>query len=186
MRQSEFASFCRRSKSCCSPGRLQPPICWRKRGPRDTSLRSLPNRCTRRIFSPVCAAKSSLRLHLVAPFKGARHRHFVCVFDITASGHTGGDPRDPDRELTQCAGQPACCCFPFKRRTSCENDLIYFAALHTLNEGPAAKLIRPHAVQRRKRSMQHVIDAAEAAAFHRVDVGGLLDDADEPLVARGA
>jgi len=54
-------------------------------------------------------------------------------------------------------------------------------ALGRLNE-----LVGADAVQGRERSVQDVVDALVAGALDGVDVGGLLDDAYQALIARGA
>ena len=82
--------------------------------------------------------------------------------------------------------QPACGRLAFERGAGGEDHFVDFAAL-TRATGGGAQLIGAHAVEGRERAVEHVVDAVVAAgALDGGDVGGLLDDADEALVARGA
>jgi hypothetical protein len=84
-------------------------------------------------------------------------------------------------------GEPACCGFAFEGGAGGEDDFVDFAALDAGEEVGGAELVGADAVERRECAVEDVVDALVAAgALDGGDAGGLLDDADEALVADGA
>ena len=68
-----------------------------------------------------------------------------------------------------------------------DDHFIHVAGIDPADQMCDARLFRPDTVQRRKRSMQHVVDAVEELGlFDRGDIGRLLDHAHQSLVARRA
>ena len=116
----------------------------------------------------------------------ARHGDFVCIFDIAAGRNPGCNAGDAHVERSKCAGDPACCCLAFEIGAGCQDYFIEIATLNPLHERARPQLIGSDAVQRRKSSMEHVVNTAKTAALDGINACRLFDNADQSLVTRGA
>jgi len=92
-----------------------------------------------------------------------------------------------ESHFAQGGGQPACCGFAFEGGAGGEDDFVDFAALDSGEEVGGAELVGAYSVERRERAVEDVVDAhVSAGALDAGNAGGLLNDADEALVADGA
>ncbi len=88
--------------------------------------------------------------------------------------------------IVQGGGQPACGGYAFEGGTGGEDDFVDVAAFYARQQIDGAELVGAYAVQGREGAVEDVIDALVASgAFDAGDAGGLFDDADQALVARG-
>ena len=125
-------------------------------------------------------------LQFAAAFHGAGHCDFVGVFDVAAGGDAGGDAGDFDVKGAEGGGEPGGCGFAFEGGAGGEDDFVDFAVLDAGEEVGGAELVGADAVERGECAVEDVVDALVAAgALNGGDAGGLLDDADEALVADG-
>ncbi len=108
-----------------------------------------------------------------------------CVLDIAARRHAGRNARHSGGETAQGTGKPVGRGFALKSGAGGQNHLVHIAAFDPRQKSSRAKLIGAYAVQGRQGSMQHVINAVVSPrAFDGFDIGGLFDNANEPLVTR--
>src|SRR5205085_5894262 len=155
----------------------------------------------------VGAGMRLIRSQFAAAFHRLLHRDFVGVFDVAAGGDTGSDARDLHRggSRSAVAARRFVLLFhlllgllyqprdvhggglAFDRRISGDNDFVDFAGIYPAREIAEPQVLRPNAVERRKRTVQHVIDAVVVACLlDGRDVGRFLHHTNQPLVAGGA
>jgi hypothetical protein len=126
-------------------------------------------------------------LQLAAAFHGLQHRDFVGVFDITADGDAHGDAGDFHADALELLREIGSGRFAFNGRIRREDDFVDVAGVDPRQEISDAKLLGANAVQGRDGSVEDMVDAVEVLGLvDGGDVGGLFDDADQTLVARGA
>src|SRR5204862_8084532 len=117
-------------------------------------------------------------------FHGAGHRHFVRVFEVGADGDAHGNAGDTDAERLQQPGEIERGGLTFNRRIGRQDDFFDTATGYAREQALDLQVVRTHAVQRRRRSHQHVVDAAEfTRLLHHRDVLRFFDDANQALVA---
>ena len=126
-------------------------------------------------------------LQLAPSFQRFGHRDFVRVFNVAAGRNPCRDARHPERRVLQHSLDVYRGGLAFHRWIGCNDQFIYLATFDTLTQTCEPQMLRSDAMQRRERSVQHVIDAVVAASlFNRGDVGRLLDNAYQALIACGA
>src|SRR5208283_3615986 len=97
-----------------------------------------------------------------------------------------GDPGHADPRMPQTLGDQVGGCVAFGGRVCRKHQLPYAAAPHARLERSNAQLLGTDAVNRRECAAQHVVAPGKAAAaLDGLEVGGLLDDAQECRVACG-
>ncbi len=132
-------------------------------------------------------AKCREGLQVAAAFHRFEHGDFIRVLEIRTDGYAHGDARDADAERFDQFREVDGGRFAFGGGIRCNNNLFDCAALEALDEAFDLDLIRAHALQRRKRPPKNVIQPAELARFfHRLDIRGFFDHADDRAIARRA
>ena len=108
---------------------------------------------------------------------------FVRVLQIAADGQAAGEASDADA-ATQAIGEKVRGCLARHVRVGREHDFLYPVSLDPAQQLVDAQMLRLDAVDRRQRAAEHVVQAAElVGAFERDQVGRMLDDADQRMVA---
>ena len=127
------------------------------------------------------------RLDRMTAFEGAGHGDFVGVLNVAACGNAGGDAGDAHLRRAQQVGQPDCGGFPFDGGRGGEDNFVEFATVGARDEIAGAQMLGSDAVEGRERAVQDVEDAVPGAGlFDGADIGWLLDDAHQALIAGGA
>src|SRR5206468_10453944 len=98
-------------------------------------------------------------LNLAAAFQSLGHRDLIGVFEIPADGQPEGQPRGAYFDRAELLGEVKRRRFAFHIRIRGDDDLPYAAGPHAAEHALDVDLVRPHALQRRERAEQDVIDA---------------------------
>ena len=126
-------------------------------------------------------------LQLAPSFQRFGHRDFVRVFNVAAGGDPCSDARHPDRRIFQHSLNVDRRGFAFHRWVGSNDQLIHLTTLNTLTQTCKTQMFWADAVQRRQRTVKHVIDAVVTARLlDRGYVGWFFDDANQALIACGA
>ncbi len=72
--------------------------------------------------------------------------------------------------------QKCCCCLAFDIGIRCNDELFYLPLFATLDKFPQLKLLRPHTIDRREYSVEHVIETLVSRFFEGNDIEGFLND----------
>jgi hypothetical protein len=132
-------------------------------------------------------AKCREGLQVAAALHRFEHGDFIRVLEIRADGYAHGDARDADAERFDQFREVDGSGFAFGGRIRRNNNLLDCAALEALDEAFDLELIRTNALQRREGAAQNVVQAAKLArSFHRLDIRGFFDHADQRAIARRA
>ena len=114
-----------------------------------------------------------------AVFERASDGYVIRVFEIATQRHPGSDARDCDFDVAEAIRDVVRRGVALGIRVGRENHLGNVLAACAALEFADAELVGADAVDRGKRSAEHVIVAAEAAAaLDGHQIGGLLDDTD--------
>ena len=122
-------------------------------------------------------------LHLAAAGERAPECHFVRVLEVAPDGEAAREARHAYTSA-QAIGEVRRSRLPRHVRVRREHDLLDAVPLDAADQLVDAQMLWIDAVDRRERTAEDVVEAAEfAGALNRDQVDGLLDDADQRVVA---
>src|SRR5438067_3520559 len=122
-------------------------------------------------------------LHLATARERAAERDLVGVLEVAADREAAGEPRHADAPA-QPVGEVGGGCLAGHVRVRGQHDLLDAVSLHAAEQLVDSQMRGLDAVNRRECAAEHVIEAAVLGrALDRDQVGRLLDDADQRVVA---
>src|SRR6266404_5950325 len=131
----------------------------------------------------VVVTENSVGLHLAAARERAPERHFVCVLEIAADRQAARESCHA-HSAAQTVGEVRRGRFAGHVRVRCEHDFLHAVALDAVHELVDAQMCGLDTVEGRQRAAEHVVQAAVLRRpLDRDEVDGLLDDADDRVVA---
>src|SRR5262245_62559489 len=131
----------------------------------------------------VVVTADSLGSHFPTPAQRPAQCHLVRVLEVGADGKAAGEASHPDA-AAQAVGEVGSGRLAGHVRVRREHDLLDAVPLDAAQQLVDAQVLRLDAVQRRERAAEHVVEPAVLVrALDRDQVGGLLDDADDRVVA---
>src|SRR3954470_5440900 len=128
--------------------------------------------------------RSERNLHFATPRERAGERHLIGVFEVAAHRYSLRDPGYSHAERLDEPCEVQRRRFSLDRRIGRDDDLLHGPAREPFQKFLELELIRTYSVERRKRTVEHMVATVELArALHGEEIGYRLDHADDLVVA---